>query len=130
MRKNLFTHLLAILFAISLVSGSAAAQGNTVKPDKSAAMSKATDLLDLNSATKDQLQALPGIGDAYAAKIIAGRPYKMKTQLKTDKVIPDATYDKIASKIIAKQPAAAKPAMAPAKPATAKPATTATPAKK
>jgi len=103
MRKNLFTHLLVILFAISLVSGSAAAQGNTVKPDKSAAMSKATDLLDLNSATKDQLQALPGIGDKYSQKIIDGRPYAKKTDLVQKKIIPQATYAKIKDMVIAKQ---------------------------
>ncbi|MGB4598758.1 MAG: helix-hairpin-helix domain-containing protein [Trichlorobacter sp.] len=65
--------------------------------------------LDINTATDAQLKAVPGIGDAYAAKIIAGRPYAKKDQLKTRNILPGPAYDQIKDRIVAKQSAKSAP---------------------
>src|SRR3984957_8437974 len=100
---------LTILLTLGLLGGAAVAQLGA-KPSVNHAMMaqttppSASTLVDINSASKADLSALPGIGDVYSQKIIDGRPYKTKTDLVSKKIIPQATYAKIKSLIIATQP--------------------------
>ncbi len=94
--------------------GAVKAAGESAKTDakasatavKDSAKSKAADakakIVDINSATEAELKAIPGIGDVYAAKIIAGRPYANKTQLKSRKIVPSNVYEQVKDLVIAK----------------------------
>jgi competence protein ComEA len=100
---NLRHKLLALALLIVVVPtfttpSLAVAQG--AKPAPAAAA-----LLDINTATADQIKALPGIGDAYTKRIIDGRPYTAKNQLTTRGILPQKTYDGIKNMIVAAHPA-------------------------
>jgi competence protein ComEA len=76
---------------------------------KSATKAPASKLIDINSATVEELKTLPGVNDGLARKIVEGRPYRVKTDLVRKNTIPQAAYNKIAGLVIARQTAAPKP---------------------
>ena len=92
----------AILTITLLLTGSFTLSGSVVAPSVVLAAGKG-EAVDLNSATADELKALPGLGEAYAKKIIDGRPYKRKDELLRKKIVPEATYKKIENQVVAKQ---------------------------
>jgi DNA uptake protein ComE-like DNA-binding protein len=100
---KIMNYFIVLLLTFSLAAAPAQTTAPTKDAKKAAQAAKATDLVDINSATAQQLQALPGIGTAYADKIVKGRPYRGKNELVDKKIIPAATYNKIKNLVIAKQ---------------------------
>ena len=95
------TLLIALFVFVAALAVTAQDKGK--KPAPPPPPNAVVELIDLNSASKEVLMGLSGIGDAFAAKIIAGRPYRAKNELVSKNIIPAATFKKISAKVIAKQ---------------------------
>lgn len=107
MTRKFFSLSIVLVLTLGLSIGAIAqkkkASAATTPAQAMEKSGKKEELLDINSCTREQLVALDGVGEAYADKIIAGRPYKMKTELVSKSVVPKSTYAKFQSKVIAKQ---------------------------
>jgi competence protein ComEA len=99
-RRTLLAAVLLLTLPISLT-----AQKSSTGKSSAASPSATADKIDINTATADQLKAIPGIGDAYSKRIIEGRPYTAKNQLVSRGILPQGVYDKIKDQIIATKPA-------------------------
>jgi competence protein ComEA len=97
--------LIVVTVALTFAACAKQAANTNHNANRKAASSGRSDggLLDLNSATKAELVSLPGIGEAYADKIIANRPFHDKGELVRKKIIPESTYEQITNLVIAKQ---------------------------
>lgn len=108
--KKLLAAFAVLVMVMICMSGSLWAQKAPAKAtaakdaaNQAAASATKAALVDINSATKEELEKLPGIGKAYSEKIIKGRPYAKKDQLVSKDIVPQATYDKIKDLVVAKQ---------------------------
>lgn len=97
MRPALF-----ICLALSLAIGGAHAQTRPPAPPAGQ--------IDINSASRDDLMTLDGIGEVRADAIIRARPYKVKTELVERRLVPESLYEKIADKVMARAAPTARPA--------------------
>ena len=93
---SLVAALMAVPGTWALTQSSSAMQSGAMS-----AMRSQVSKIDINTASLDQLKAIPGIGDVYAKKIIAGRPYTTKHQLVTKGILPSGLYEKVKAQIIA-----------------------------
>jgi DNA uptake protein ComE-like DNA-binding protein len=100
-----------LLLGLALLLGAAGALAQTRAASPPAP--PAASLIDLNSASRDDLMSLEGIGEVRADAIIRSRPFKAKTELVERRLIPEALYDKIADKVVARPPPGAAPAPRP-----------------
>jgi competence protein ComEA len=98
-------HVRTLLLGLAMLLGAAAAMAQT----RTAPPTPATSLVDLNSASRDDLMSLEGIGEVRADAIIRARPFKAKTDLVERRLIPEALYDKIADKVVARPPPGTTP---------------------